>query len=84
MIAEGLQLGFLTLIVAAIPATCGHDIEVPESKLNGDGFWPAGASEVSLVPIHAARIFTPGAAMSGCMHAETKLKLLIYPYWRHS
>lgn len=58
------------MIVAAIPETCGHDIEVPERKLNRDGFCPAGASEVSLVPNHAAKMFTPGAAMSGYMHAQ--------------
>lgn len=66
LIEEGLQVGFLALIVAATPDTCGHAIDVPDSRLNGEGFWPGGISDASYVDFHAARIFTPGAAISGC------------------
>lgn len=65
LIAEGLHVGFFDLTVAAIPETWGHAIEVPEIKLYSGGSLPSGASAVSF-PIHAARILTPGAAISGC------------------
>ena len=65
LIAEGLQSGCWDLTVAATPETCGHDMEVPEITLKSGGSLPAGVSSVSLA-IHAARMFTPGAAISGC------------------
>ena len=65
LIAEGLHLRFLDLTVAAIPETCGHAMEVPEITLYRGGSLPSGASTVSF-PIHAARMLTPGAAISGC------------------
>lgn len=71
LIAEGLHEGFWDLTVAAIPETCGHAMEVPESKLKSGGSFPAGASAVSL-PIHAARMFTPGAAISGCQKHQVR------------
>jgi len=65
LIAEALQVGFLDLMLPARPETCGHDIEVPDLKLYGEGFFPFGTSVTSL-PIHDARMATPGAAISGC------------------
>lgn len=80
--AEGVQVGYVDLTVAAIPETCGHDIEVPEITLNGEGFLPAGVSSLSLA-IHAARMFTPGAVISGCAtknytREKKRIRLLIY------
>jgi hypothetical protein len=66
LIAEGLQVGFLDLMLAAWPETWGHDMEVPESMLYGENFSPFGIySSSSCVPVHAARMSTPGAAISG-------------------
>lgn len=61
--AEGLKVGFRDLIFAAIPDTCGQDMEVPDKRLKA-GFSLAGAAAVYL-PVHAARMFTPGAVTSG-------------------
>lgn len=44
------------MIKVAIPVTCGHDIEVPERILNC--IFPAAGDQ-------AARMFSPGAAISG-------------------
>lgn len=54
-------------MLAAMPATCGQDIEVPESTLNLGGSLPSGvvSADVSLAN-HAAIILTPGAEISGC------------------
>jgi hypothetical protein len=65
LIADGLNVGFEDLTVAATPETCGHAIEVPEITLNNEGSFPCGVSDVSFA-IHAARMSTPGAAISGC------------------
>lgn len=65
LIAEALQVGLLDLMLAARPETCGHDMEVPDTKLYSGGFFPFGAAVVSF-PIHAARMLAPGAAISGC------------------
>jgi hypothetical protein len=64
LIAEALQVGCLNLMLPARPETCGHDMEVPDFMLYGEGFLPFGTSVTSL-PIHAARMATPGAAISG-------------------
>lgn len=64
--AAGLHVGFQALTVAAAPATWGQAMDVPETRLNCDGcFWPAGSD---VVGIHDARMFTPGAATSGCIY----------------
>lgn len=42
LIAEGLHAGFKDLISAAIPETCGQDMEVPEIRLKEVGFIPGG------------------------------------------
>lgn len=65
LMAEGLHVGFCDLTVAAIPETWGHAMEVPEMTLNSGGSFPSRAIPLSSA-IHAARIFTPGAAISGC------------------
>lgn len=65
LIAEALHVGFRDLTMAAIPETCGHAMEVPESTLNDGGSFPCGASDVSFA-IHAASMSTPGAEISGC------------------
>ena len=65
LIAEGLQEGYWDLITAAIPETCGHDIEVPEIMLNFGDSLPLRVTFVSFA-IQAARMSTPGAAISGC------------------
>lgn len=63
LIAKGLHVGFHAFIVAATPATWGHAIEVPETRLNCDDLWPFGIPVD--VGIHAASMLTPGAAISG-------------------
>lgn len=64
LMAAGLHVGFHDFTVAATPATCGHAMDVPETRLNWDGcFCPTGRDEVG---IQEARMFTPGAATSGC------------------
>ncbi|KAF9671940.1 hypothetical protein SADUNF_Sadunf12G0102600 [Salix dunnii] len=50
LIAAGLHSGCLALSKAAIPLTCGHDMEVPERPKSPD---------------QAASMFTPGATISG-------------------
>jgi hypothetical protein len=65
LIAEALQVGFLDLMLPARPETWGHDMEVPDKMLYGDGFFPFGISSTSLFSIHAATMATPGAAISG-------------------
>ena len=65
LIAEGLHVGLRALTLAAIPETCGHAMEVPESTLNNGGSFPFGASDVSFA-IQAASMSTPGAEISGC------------------
>lgn len=72
--AEGVQVGYLDLTVAAIPEICGHAIEVPEITLNREGILPAGVSSVSLA-IHAARMLTPGAVISGCNVQTHSIKI---------
>lgn len=71
LIADGLNVGFWDLTAAAIPETCGHAMEVPESTLNSGGSLPLTVSSVSL-PIHAAIMSTPGAAISGCKVPKKK------------
>jgi len=64
LIAEALQEGFCVFTLHTSPETCGVAMEVPEIMLYSEGFLPFGTSDVSS-PIHAARMFTPGAAISG-------------------
>jgi hypothetical protein len=61
--AAGLQLGCIDLRRATTPEMCGHDIEVPESILK---FTDPMADDMAAAGVHAAKMLTPGAAMSGC------------------
>lgn len=60
--AAGLQLGCIDFRRATTPEMCGHDIEVPESILK---LTDPMADDMAAAGDHAARMFTPGAAMSG-------------------
>lgn len=67
LIAALLQSGCIALISAADAAICGQDMEVPEYKLYDVDRLSYGVHFVGpSAPLHAAKIFTPGAAMSGC------------------
>jgi len=61
--AAGLQLGCIDLRRATTPEMCGQDIEVPESILK---FTDPMADDMAAAGVHAAKMLTPGAAMSGC------------------
>jgi hypothetical protein len=61
--AAGLQLGCIDLRRATTPERCGQDIEVPESILK---FTDPMADDMAAAGVHAAKMFTPGAAISGC------------------
>lgn len=61
--AAGLQSGCADLIIAATAAICGQAIEVPDSSLKLNGPCLVEADETG---DQDARIFTPGAATSGC------------------
>ncbi|KAF2297961.1 hypothetical protein GH714_006773 [Hevea brasiliensis] len=73
---DGLHVGFWDLTAAAIPETCGHAMEVPESTLNSGGSFPLTVSCVSL-PIHAAIMSTPGAAISGCKARKNRATIYL-------
>lgn len=73
LIAEGLHEGFFDLSKPTTPETCGQDMEVPEITLKSGGFFPCGVEFESL-PSHAARMFTPGADMSGCIKTNSYVK----------
>lgn len=62
--AEGDQVGWTDLIKAAMPVTCGQDMEVPERMLN---------CIREIAGDHAARIFNPGAATSGFKAEEEEV-----------
>jgi hypothetical protein len=64
LMAEGDHDGYTLFTRAAIPVTCGHAMEVPDRMLKCISF---------LAGDHAAKMFSPGAAMSGykkCTHGE--------------
>ena len=63
-------------MVAASPETCGHAMEVPDLMLNWEGFFPFGTPSLSL-PIHAARMLTPGAVISCYKETKSYLELRI-------
>jgi len=50
----------------AMPETCGHDMDVPDSMLNATRRLSNDLSVGATAPLHAAITFTPGAVMSGC------------------
>lgn len=76
LMADGPQVGFRDLMVAARPDTCGHAMEVPERTLN-DGAALPGVPAVSL-PIQAARMATPGAVTSGCKEQCAHCQLIVF------
>src|SRR3954452_18884176 len=55
--SAGVQVGWVARSSAATPATCGLDIEVPDSPSNRLPWWPEGET--------AATMSTPGAVRSG-------------------
>jgi hypothetical protein len=64
-IAAALQSGWADLRRTAVAATCGHDMDVPETML----YCTTRSSPSSFVgddaSLHAARMFRPGAVTSG-------------------
>ena len=76
-------------MAATTPATWGHDIEVPDMMLKEGGSFPCRVmSPVVSLAIHAARMFTPGAAMSGCRISDIHpgqffVRLNYFPGWRN-
>lgn len=63
LIAAGLQSGWIDLRSATTAEMCGHDIDVPESIAKLTGLLVGDNMEAGG---HAAKMFTPGAAISGC------------------
>ncbi|KAM0935303.1 hypothetical protein DsansV1_C29g0210401 [Dioscorea sansibarensis] len=61
LIAAGDQSGWVAFNRAAMPLMCGVAMEVPEAMLKFAPMLGVGPGEIG----HAARIFTPGAMMSG-------------------
>lgn len=74
LMAAGDQVGCLDLMSAAIPATWGQDIEVPDKNMNPLLF---------LLPLggNAAKMSTPGAAMSGYLHQSFPVECRLW--WHH-
>lgn len=70
LIAPGLQSGWRALRRPAMPATCGHDMEVPDSELKRTRRLSKARPVGPAKPVNAARMLTPGAVMSGC-HTHT-------------
>jgi hypothetical protein len=64
--AAGDQVGCTDLMTAAMPETCGHDMDVPESKFHSVERLSRGITVGDDLGGHAARMFTPGAVTSGC------------------
>lgn len=79
LMAAGLQSGCAPFNKAATPATCGHAIDVPESTLKGTCLLSEVRSVIGAASENAARMFTPGAVISGCM-GETIKKFLCNNY----
>jgi hypothetical protein len=66
--AAGDQVGCTDLMTAAMPETCGHDMDVPESMFHSVKRLSKGITVGDDLGGHAARMFTPGAVTSGCHH----------------
>jgi hypothetical protein len=64
--AAGDQVGCTDLMSATMPETCGHDMDVPESKFQSVERLSSGSTVGDDLGGHAARTFTPGAVTSGC------------------
>lgn len=64
---EGVHLVRTDFRKAAVPATCGQAMEVPDLMAKLEGFLPRGtAAPLSAGGTDAARMPTPGAMISGC------------------
>jgi hypothetical protein len=66
LIAAGLQSGWRVLRSPTAPATCGQDIDVPDSVMKGDLRLSKSKSVGLIASLKAAIMFTPGAVISGC------------------
>lgn len=77
LMAAGDQFGWADLIRAATPATWGHAIEVPDWKFQLTERLSKDDEEGGVSGGHAAKMFTPGALMSGCCidHIQSNLKM---------
>jgi hypothetical protein len=74
LIAAGLQSGWTALRSPAMPATCGHDMEVPDSALKRTRRSSKASPVGPASPVNAARILTPGAVISGCRQENTQIQ----------
>ncbi|WRX33826.1 hypothetical protein QQP08_026313 [Theobroma cacao] len=64
-ISFGPQSGWVDLINAAAPETCGQAIEVPDIMLKRDRRKSNALPDGPIASVHAPKIFTPGARISG-------------------
>lgn len=65
LIAAGLHEGYSVFRRPTTPATWGHDIEVPDSKLNETILLSKALADGPVASVKAAITFTPGADISG-------------------
>ena len=85
LMAAGLQSGWRAL---RSPATCGHDMEVPDSALKRTRRSSKASPVGPARPVNAARMLTPGAVMSGCQQRRAGTvrivggKLQMWRAWR--
>lgn len=68
LIAAGDHVGWNVLTYTAAAVACGQDIDVPEIILYIVFLESITPVETGAMGGHAARISTPGAVKSGCMH----------------
>ncbi|BAF10939.1 Os03g0158800 [Oryza sativa Japonica Group] len=71
LMAAGDHVGCTALTTATMPETCGHDMDVPESKFHVTERLSSGITVGDDMGGHAARMFTPGAVTSGCTRRIT-------------
>jgi hypothetical protein len=67
LIAAELQSGWAALRRTAAAETCGHDMDVPDMMLYCTTRWSPSSFVGGDASLHAARMFSPGAVMSGCI-----------------
>jgi hypothetical protein len=73
-IAAELQSGCAALTSAAAAEACGHDMDVPDMMLYCTTRWSPSSFVGDDAPLHAARMFSPGAVMSGCIEGKRQKK----------
>lgn len=73
-IAAELQSGCAALTSAAAADACGHDMDVPDMMLYCTTRWSPSSFVGDDAPLHAARMFSPGAVMSGCVEGKRQKK----------